>query len=88
MKIYDDVTDNKNRTKLHKLLKGYGLPIQYSVFECQLNKTQFDKLYKESQKFIQEENDSIVYYCLCENCQKRISAIYKTDPLSGLTIIV
>src|ERR1043166_7381999 len=33
-----DITDNKERGRISKLLKGYGFRIQKSVFECRLNK--------------------------------------------------
>ena len=35
--IYD-LTSNKERRKVDKLLKGYGFREQKSVFECKLNK--------------------------------------------------
>lgn len=35
--IYD-ITENKERSKVDKLLKGYGFRIQKSVFECRLNR--------------------------------------------------
>jgi len=83
-----DLKNDKNRKRLHKLLKGYGMPVQFSVFECILNKRQFKQLYDESQKFIVDDTDSIIFYKLCDACQKRISAVYKNKPLSGLTLIV
>jgi len=83
-----DIQDNKKRTRLHKLLKGYGMPVQYSVFECHLNQKQFKKLQSETSVYLGEENDSIVYYCLCESCQKKTTAFYKQAPLSGLSIVV
>jgi len=82
-----DIKDNKRRNKLHKTLKGYGMPVQYSVFECNLNQNQFNSLHNDSQEFV-KNGDSILYYSLCDRCQTKISAIYKSPPISGLTIIV
>lgn len=38
-----DIESNKIRTKLAKLLEGYGVRIQYSVFECSLSDKRFKK---------------------------------------------
>lgn len=36
MVVAYDVPSDKRRTRLHKQLKNYGDPVQYSVFECNL----------------------------------------------------
>jgi CRISPR-associated protein Cas2 len=40
-----DVSDNRERRGLDKLLKGYGFRIQKSVFECHMSATQKQSLY-------------------------------------------
>lgn len=35
-----DMSDNRERRRVDKLLKGYGFRAQKSVFECHLNKSQ------------------------------------------------
>ena len=42
-----DIQSDKIRRKLAKLLEGYGVRIQFSVFECNLTDKKFKKLYKE-----------------------------------------
>jgi len=32
-----DIVDDKRRTKAHKILKGHGDALQYSVFRCDLS---------------------------------------------------
>ena len=39
-----DISEDKRRTKIHKILKSYGQWVQYSIFECQLTDTQYAKL--------------------------------------------
>lgn len=39
-----DISSNKERTKVDKVLKNYGFRIQKSVFECKLNETLRKKL--------------------------------------------
>ena len=40
-----DIESDRTRRKLAKLLEGYGVRIQYSVFECNLTDKRFQKLY-------------------------------------------
>ena len=39
-----DITDDKRRSRIFKALKNFGQWMQYSVFECDLEKMQFLKL--------------------------------------------
>jgi len=32
-----DIENDRRRTKIHKVLEGYGISVQYSVFECFLS---------------------------------------------------
>ncbi|NOK65510.1 MAG: CRISPR-associated endonuclease Cas2 [Chloroflexi bacterium AL-N10] len=38
-----DIVDDRRRTKVRKILEGYGVRVQYSVFECTLDATAFGK---------------------------------------------
>lgn len=42
-----DIASDRTRRKLAKLLEGYGVRIQYSVFECRLTEKRFQKMYQE-----------------------------------------
>lgn len=55
---------NKRRTRLHKLLSGYGNWTQYSVFECFLTTIQFVKLQQKIEKLIRPAEDSVRIYVL------------------------
>ena len=55
---------NKWRTRLHKLLSGYGKWTQYSVFECFLTAVQFVKLQQQVEKLIKPVEDSVRIYVL------------------------
>ena len=59
-----DITDDRSRNKLYETLKDYGTSVQYSVFECNLNKKQFLEMKEKSGSFVQDEKDSIRYYLL------------------------
>lgn len=73
-----DITSNKIRTKLAKLLEGYGVRIQYSIFECKLTEKRFRKLYSEVFNLtVEEESGSVRFYTLCANCEKKVVTIGK-----------
>ena len=63
-----DIPDTKRRTRLHKTLKGYGQPVQYSVFECDLTPRQVQRLLKAVRAVIEPAQDNVRYYQLCRNC--------------------
>ncbi len=59
--IIYDVSDNKRRGKIAKLLSGYGRRVQKSAFECLLNKKKYAKLIDMLEKIIHEEDLLRVY---------------------------
>ena len=40
-----DMTSNRKRRKAAEILLDYGRRVQYSVFECEINRKQFEILY-------------------------------------------
>ena len=60
---YDSV-DDRRRTTVMKLLKGYGTRVQYSVFECELEPRQFAQLGCELTALIDQTTDSVRCYRL------------------------
>lgn len=67
-----DIADNRLRTRLFKLLKRFGQPIQFSVFECILTHTQFDQMRAEVTKLVDDEQDAVRYYDICDECHRRV----------------
>ena len=70
-----DISEDKRRTKIHKILKSYGQWMQYSVFECDLTKTQYAKLRSRLSKIIKPNEDNIRFYFLCACCQGKVERI-------------
>ena len=59
-----DISDNKNRLKLSKLLQFYGTRVQKSVFEIGIkNRAQLEQLKRDASPYI-EEFDSLLFYRL------------------------
>ncbi len=76
-----DIPDDKRRTKVMKTLKNYGAHVQYSVFECDLNDTQFAGLKKQLGKLIVLNQDSVRFYFLCADDVKKIRAVGVGPPV-------
>ena len=70
-----DISEDKRRTKIHDILSSYGQWMQYSLFECDLTKTEYAKLRSRLNKIINSETDSIRFYFLCSCCQNKIERI-------------
>ena len=66
-----DISSNRRRFRLVKLLKKYGRRANYSVFECRIKKQNINRLKKEIRQIIDGREDSILYYPLCRSCIER-----------------
>jgi|RhiMetdeSRZDD1v2_1073273.scaffolds.fasta_scaffold395980_1 CRISPR-associated protein Cas2 len=70
-----DIPDDRRRTRLHRDLKGFGMRVQYSVFECVLDEPEVARLQAMVRRTIKRGEDHVRYYRLCENCVSRITAL-------------
>ncbi len=59
-----DISDNRIRRQVVKLLEGVGQRIQYSVFEAQLSESQLKQLQRNIFQRI-EATDRVHYFPLC-----------------------
>lgn len=67
-----DIADTKRRSKVVKLMEGLGRRVNYSVFECMLTKSQYEKMCEQLQKLIVANEDQIIIYPICTECYARI----------------
>lgn len=72
MAVCYDVSSNRKRRQVVKVLEGFGQRVQKSVFECRIGEKQFVELKERLSKIQLPEGDLVRYYCLCRACQKRI----------------
>ncbi len=84
----DNKAANKRRTRLHKLLSGYGKWTQYSVFECFLTTIQFTRLQIKIEKLIKPEEDSVRLYVLDAGALKRTITYGSETPRQEQAIIL
>lgn len=67
-----DISDDRQRRSIEKILLSKGDRVQKSVFECLLSYELLLRLRAELQKMIDPENDRISYYPLCQHCQRKV----------------
>ena len=76
-----DIPNNNRRTKVGKMLEGFGSRVQKSVFECDLTARQFDRLKARLNRLIKPEEDNLRYYTLCAQCVPRIHLVGAGPPV-------
>ncbi len=62
-KITYDITSNKKRRKIDKLLSSYGDRVNFSVFEVECKKSEFEPL-QEKLKSYMDKTDSVRIYLI------------------------
>lgn len=68
---YDIVKDNR-RSKTARLLEGYGLRVQRSVFECVLTEDQYAMLHRKLSKYIKPNEDQVRFYPMTAHTRRRV----------------
>ncbi|MCI5167833.1 MAG: CRISPR-associated endonuclease Cas2 [Candidatus Electrothrix sp. GM3_4] len=66
-----DISEDRIRYRVAKILENYGTRVQYSVFECRLRE-QEGRLLREQLLDLLEQGDSLRWYPLCVWCRNRI----------------
>lgn len=76
---YDvNTQDGEGRARLRKVAKqcvNYGQRVQNSVFECLVDPVQYANLRKTLEAIIDTDKDSLRYYNLGSNWQKRVEHV-------------
>jgi CRISPR-associated protein Cas2 len=74
-----DITKNKVRRKVFRILESYGAWKQYSVFELEISDVQHIQM-REKIRSVIEEQDRVRFYELCERCVKKVAEIGEPSP--------
>jgi CRISPR-associated protein Cas2 len=82
-----DISDDRRRTQVHRLLCGYGDWTQYSLFECWLTKQHLVEL-RAKLRNVLGSGDSLRFYPLCKGCVERVETEGSPRPAEALTIIL
>ena len=81
-----DISDNKIRNRVYRILEKYGAWKQYSVFELDITAVQRVELEDEIKTEI-EPTDKVRIYSLCDRCVKNIADIGQKAPDKKSNII-
>jgi CRISPR-associated protein Cas2 len=83
-----DIPSDKRRTKVHKILLGYGKWTRYSLFECFLTRKQLVLLQARLTEYLVEEEDSVRFYPLCANCVSKVETVGGPPPEDEVFFLV
>lgn len=84
-----DIADDRRRTRAHRLLGGYGIPLQESVFLLELSESQWIILRRRLTALVRPGQDLVYVWPLCAACVARAQAwcgIPRAGP-AAITII-
>lgn len=83
-----DIPDDRRRTKIHKILLGFGKWTQYSLFECFLTRKELVLLRSKLAEHLVDKQDSVRFYPLCANCVERVETVGGPPPAEELLFVV
>ena len=79
----------KRLRKVAKLCENHGQRVQFSVFECLVDPAQWSELKFQLEEIIDPEKDSLRYYFLGSNWQRRVEHVGAKKPYNpeGLLLL-
>lgn len=81
-----DIPDDRRRTRVHSALTGFGTWVQFSVFECFLDRKQRIKLEARLLEEIHQREDTVRIYGLCGTCTSKVEVLGQGTPPKEDTI--
>jgi CRISPR-associated protein Cas2 len=70
-----DISSDKRRNKVHKILSGFGQWTQFSLFELFITDKELVLLQNKLEKVLNAEKDSVRFYPLCATCLKQVETV-------------
>jgi CRISPR-associated protein Cas2 len=85
-----DIPDDRRRTKLAKILEGFGDRMQWSVFEILATGDDFLDLCRKITAVIEPQEDAVRLYPLCNACCPKIRdlGLVKREPFDEPEVII
>ena len=72
-----DSPNTKRRTKIMKVLEGYGHRAQFSVFECHLSVKDAERVRVRLDAIIDAKQDDVRIYYFCDGCKPKARMLGK-----------
>jgi CRISPR-associated protein Cas2 len=76
-----DISNDRRRTKVHKLLCGFGQWTQYSLFECFLTDKELVAMHGRLRKILKMDEDNVRFYHICQACKQKVETIGSSPPV-------
>ncbi len=70
-----DIADPRRLNKVAKVVKDYGIRVQKSIFEVNLDIRLFAEMTTRIEKEIEPSEDGVKYFPLCEKCAGTLEII-------------
>ena len=75
-----DIPNDRRRTRVYKILSGFGRWTQYSLFECFLTGKQLVALQGKLTRVLEPSEDSVRFYSLCAACVSKVQTVGSPRP--------
>jgi len=82
-----DVSDDRRRNRLARLLLDYGDRVQGSVFEADLSSDEVERILSRAAELV-ESAESLKVYVLCADCADRVRSLGRDWPLGGDDLVL
>jgi CRISPR-associated protein Cas2 len=83
-----DITEDKKRDKVAKLLELYGTRRNKSVFECMVSEAQLKKIRAELPQLIDSATDTVLIYRICMDCYVKSETLGKNNLTIAPTVMI
>lgn len=70
-----DIAEPRRLNKVAKLIKDYGVRVQKSIFEVNVNDRRFGEMKARVEEVIEASEDGVKYFPLCEKCAGTVEII-------------
>lgn len=80
-----DIQKTKSRTKVATLLEGFGLRVNYSVFELEIKKKSLEKLLKNIEKLCGKHDSVRVYVFSQDTIGKSFELLDRSKPFTKVS---
>ena len=82
-----DISDDKRRNSIFKILKDYGQWMQYSLFECDLTQDKYSELCSKLKNKINRSEDSIKFYFICSSCLDKSNTLGQDNNKEQVVVV-
>ena len=83
-----DISSNRRRRRLSRLLSEYAERVQYSVFEGWLTDQQVQTFRRRAGRHVSGRTDSLRIYTLCGRCVETIDLLGEAETLDNEEFIL